>query len=244
MKYFILISLTLLFVGCNTETDLSNYESETLAIHKISDRIYQHVSYIDAGRFGKVACNGMIVTDGKEAIVFDTPTTDEVSQELINWLENTLGVRIAAVIPTHFHVDCLGGLATFHRKEVTSYAKNLTIELAKVQDKTIPQKEFDQKLSLKIGDLEIGVEYFGEGHTKDNVIAYVPSDSLIFGGCLIKALGAGKGNLEDANVNDWPYTVNKIKAMYPHAKRVIPGHGEVGSTALLDYTIQLFSQKE
>jgi metallo-beta-lactamase class B len=32
----------------------------------------------------------------------------------------------------------------------------------------------------------------------------------------------------------------KIKKAFPNLKKVIPGHGEIGDTALLDYTIQLF----
>ena len=38
--------------------------------------------------FGKVACNGMIVVDDDEAIVFDTPVNNEVSEELLKWLKS------------------------------------------------------------------------------------------------------------------------------------------------------------
>ncbi len=65
----------------------------------------------------------------------------------------------------------------------------------------------------------------------------------MFGGCLIKESGAGKGNLEDANTTDWSLTVTKLKEKYPTTKTVIPGHGKSGGTELLDYTIQLFQQK-
>jgi metallo-beta-lactamase class B len=57
---------------------------------------------------------------------------------------------------------------------------------------------------------------------------------------LIKAVGAGKGNLEDANVAVWSETVGKLKRTYPEAKIVIPGHGKTGGTELFDYTIKLF----
>ena len=83
-------------------------------------------------------------------------------------------------------------------------------------------------------------EFAGEGHTKDNIIGYFPSENVMFGGCLIKEIRAGKGNLEDANVNDWSATVEKIKQEYPKTKIVIPGHGKYGGTELLDYTIKLF----
>jgi metallo-beta-lactamase class B len=84
------------------------------------------------------------------------------------------------------------------------------------------------------------VSFFGEGHTKDNVVGYFPDDKAVFGGCLIKEVGSGKGNLEDANVAEWSQTVSKVKQFYPEAKIVIPGHGETGGTELFDYTIKLF----
>jgi len=70
------------------------------------------------------------------------------------------------------------------------------------------------------------VHYYGEGHTKDNVIVYFPDDKVVFGGCLIKAVDAGKGNLEDANVAAWPETVRKLKRNYPDTKIVIADHGK------------------
>ena len=47
---------------------------------------------------------------------------------------------------------------------------------------------------------------------------------------MLKEIGAGKGNLEDANVDDWAATVEKLKAQYPDTKIVIPGHGKSGGT--------------
>ena len=40
--------------------------------------------------------------------------------------------------------------------------------------------------------------YFGEGHTKDNIMGYFTEDQALFGGCLIKKVGASKGYLGDA----------------------------------------------
>ena len=57
---------------------------------------------------------------------------------------------------------------------------------------------------------------------------------------MIKEIEATKGYLGDANVGDWSNTVLKIKKQYPNLKIVIPGHGAIGGSELLDYTIQLF----
>src|SRR5690606_10460180 len=102
----------------------------------------------------------------------------------------------------------------------------------------IPQNGFDSFLELKIGNEKVTAEYFGEGHTKDNVIGYYPKEKAMFGGCLLKENGAGKGNLEDANESAWTQTVNNIFRKYPKSsiKIVVPGHGRTGGNELLDYT--------
>lgn len=108
----------------------------------------------------------------KEAIVFDTPTDDKTSLELIDWVENELGSQIKAIIPTHFHQDCLAGLEAFHQRGISSYASNLTIGLAKTNGKTVPEHGFDSLLILEIGSKKVHAEFLGEGHTLDNVIGY------------------------------------------------------------------------
>lgn len=220
------------------------YASETLRIEQISPNTFVHISYINTNDFGKVACNGMIVIHEGEALVFDTPANEEASKELIDWLETEQKSKVKGVVATHFHLDCLGGLNEFHAKEIPSYASSKTIELAKAAGFPIPENSFKKKMNLKVGNLRVINQFLGEGHTKDNFVAYVPSDKVIFGGCMIKELGAGSGNLEDANTAAWSATVRKVKSTFPDVNLVIPGHGKFGGTELLDYTIEMFEKNE
>ncbi len=239
MKNIFRFVILLLFLGCQNRKP-ENYISEVLEVHKISDRVYRHVSFLDTDSFGKVSCNGMIIVNGGEAVVFDTPTTATASTELIDWIVNSLNCKIIAILPTHFHSDCLGGIATFHERNISSYAHKRTIEYANENIKNTPKNEFETQLELMVGGKKIIAEFFGEGHTKDNIIGYFQEEKVIFGGCLIKSLNAQKGYLGDANVKDWSSTVRKLKAKYGGARIVIPGHGKVGGIDLLDYTINLF----
>ncbi len=245
LKYLPLLVLVLIF-GCHsTKTSQTNKTSNTenLTLQQVNRNVYQHISYLQTESFGKVTCNGMIVFNKNEAIIFDTPPDNSTSLELINWVEKELHCKIKAIIPTHFHSDCLGGLEEFHKHGIPSYANNQTIKLAKAKNLVVPQNGFDKMLELEVGNKKLIAEYFGEGHTKDNIIGYFPDEKIMFGGCLIKELGAGKGNLEDANTSDWPETVTKLKAKYPNTALVIPGHGKSGGRELLDYTIKLFAQE-
>ena len=237
--YFITFFVLYVLKGLAQNTPL--YQSETLEIQKITDHVYQHISFLDTESFGKVPCNGMIVFDKGEALIFDTPTNDATAVELIDWVENSLQGKVTAVVPTHFHIDCLGGLDAFHQRDIPSYASNNTVALAKANQASVPQNGFDSLLELKVRDEPVIVAFVGEGHTRDNVVGYVTGEKVLFGGCLVKEVGAGKGNLEDANVQEWPLTMDTLKNKYPDVKIVIPGHGKPGGTELLDYTATLFS---
>jgi metallo-beta-lactamase class B len=238
--------LLLLFVCGNVSAQDADkgLETNNLIIEKVKSHVFRHVTYLQTESFGRVECNGMIVFDKGEAIIFDTPVNDSTSNAVIDWVENSLKCKVKAVIATHFHEDCVAGLNAFHKRGIPSYATNKTIESAKNAKFQVPQKGFDGLLELTVGDRKVIAEFNGEGHTRDNIIGYFPSEKAMFGGCLIKELNATKGNLADANVKDWSATVSKIKSKYPDTQVVIPGHGDIGNTSLLDYTIALFETKK
>ncbi|KMQ65587.1 beta-lactamase [Chryseobacterium angstadtii] len=240
----ILLSSALLAFSCTSQKNQEKakvvYKTDNLSVIQLSDGIYQHISYLNTESFGKVECNGMIVKDGNETVILDTPTNDKSSEELIAWIKSSLHSKVNAVVATHFHDDCLGGLKEFDKNKIPSYANNQTIELSKKAGANVPGNGFNDSITLNAGKHKILVKYFGEGHTKDNVVAYVPDEKAMFGGCLIKEMEATKGYLGDANVHAWSQTVTKVKNQYPDVKIVMPGHGEVGGQELLDYTIKLF----
>lgn len=240
----IIVCSIISFVGIsqkrNTFKAKEVYKSKDLIVTQIAPNSFEHVSFLQTNDFGYVPCNGLIVRNSNEVIVFDTPTNNKSAEELIKWIQETLHCKINAIIPTHFHDDCLGGLKAFDESNIPSYAYVKTIELAKANNYAVPQNSFSDSLVLRVGKEYIVAKFFGEGHTKDNVVGYFPSEKVIFGGCLIKELDASKGYLGDANLAEWSNTVEKVKQSYPQVKLIIPGHGAYGNQKLLDYTIKLF----
>ncbi len=239
------LTLILTLTTCSSVKRVSSkgkrlHRSEQLIVTRISENAYIHTSYHQTNDFGNVPCNGLIVRDGSEVVVFDTPTKDAASVELIAWIEQELHCRVKAVVPTHFHVDCLGGLGAFHAHGIPSHAHAKTIALAAADSATVPHQAFTDPLVLMVGSERVLVRHFGEGHTVDNVVGYFTKEDVLFGGCLIKEIEASKGYLGDANVGAWSATVERVKQAYPRVKVVVPGHGRHGDQRLLDYTIGLF----
>ena len=232
--------LLLLHLQAKSQKGGLAYSSEALKIIPLTDSSFIHVSYLDIPDVGRFSCNGLIYLNSGLAVVFDTPQNNAAASELIQWVTETKKHQIKAVVVNHFHDDCTGGLPVFHKLGVPSYAHGPTLALAKEEGNPVPQNGFEKEMELEVGGEKIINRYFGEAHTTDNIVSYIPSEELLFGGCMIKSINAKKGNLEDANEAEWSHTVENIKRTYSNIKIVIPGHGEQGGMELLDYTSELF----
>ena len=243
MKYPFALLCCVLWLRCTPRPATTEIATDTLHVDPIPEHTYRHLTYLETESFGKVPCNGLVVVDEGEAVIFDTPATDAASAELIDYVETQLNATVKAVVATHFHDDCTGGLNVFHQRGIISYGLTETLRRAREEGNPVPERSFNDRLSLAAGDTEIEVMHPGPGHTPDNVVAYVPTQQVLFGGCLIKEMNAGKGNLADADTTRWSATVGIVAEQFPEVRHVVPGHGESGGAELLEYTMQLFTPK-
>lgn len=237
----IITSLIIINFSCKSTDYLLETQSNDIEIIRLSKNVFQHISYLQTESWGKVACNGLIVVNGDETIIFDTPVDYKSSKLLIDkLLEN--GISIVGVVPTHFHIDCVGGLKAFSNIGTVIYTSKRTEEILQQGDefKDYEFTTFEEELNLDIGSGTIQLSYLGAGHTTDNIVGYYSEEKTLFGGCLVKAVGSMRGNLADADVNEWSNTVRNVIEKYPNTEIVVPGHGKTGGIELLDYTIELF----
>lgn len=237
--FFCLLLATL---SSNFNKVTGQHKSKNLVIHQLTQNTFQHISYLYLPIYGKIPCNGLIVKSGDRAVVLDSPANPAAATELIGWINEALRCEVIGVVATHFHDDCLGGLAAFHELDIPSYSHHTTQALAKEHGYTIPENGFEEEYNFILSNNTVQLRFFGGGHTKDNIVGYYAKENVLFGGCLIKAMNAQKGNLEDAVISEWSTTVENVKTTYPEVKHVVPGHGEPGGKELLDYTITLFGQ--
>lgn len=242
LNYYFLLVLLFSLWSCK-QPKSEKYNSENLKVERLTAHTFRHISYLSTESFGNVACNGLVIIDGDEALIVDTPVDETDSKDLINWVEQELNCQVIGVVVTHFHADCLGGLKEFHRRGIPSYASFQTIDFAKKKNTVYPKVGFNDRLELTVGNEKVINSFCGEGHTSDNIVTYFPTEKVLFGGCLIKEIDASKGNLDDSNVADWSATVRKVQTKFHDAEMIVPGHGQPGDQGLLDYTIKLFQAK-
>ncbi|MEL7534221.1 MAG: subclass B1 metallo-beta-lactamase, partial [Bacteroidota bacterium] len=236
------LSLLLGLSSLRAQSDSIVTVHKDIEMVKLSERVWVHRSYMTLESYGRIYSNGMVYVIDGECMLFDTPMTEDLTQILIDWIEQEAGWTIKGIVVNHFHADCLGGLRLLHEKDIPSYAMEKTIELAKADEVSVPRVGVKKRSSIEFKGEKIKFYYPGEAHTVDNMVAYLPSEKVLFGGCMVKSVGAGKGNLKDANVEEWSATILKVKGKFPKAILVIPGHGKYGGLELLDYTMRLFGQ--
>ncbi|MEZ4722181.1 MAG: subclass B1 metallo-beta-lactamase [Flavobacteriales bacterium] len=210
-----------------------------LKVVPLTKNSYLHISYIPYNG-SMIACNGLVYVNQGRALVFDSPVTDSGSYYLINWITEVLGATIDGLVVNHFHEDCLGGMDMFFEYGCMTFSQQRCCALAKSTGYRCTQRYFEDTLTIRVGEAEVECWYPGAAHTQDNIVSYIPDQRILFGGCMVKAMGAGYGNVSDADTKAWPQTLANVRQRYPKVKLVIPGHGNPGSKKLLNYTIDLF----
>jgi metallo-beta-lactamase class B len=212
-------------------------------IYRLAPGIWRHVTYKEMEEWGRVPANGLIVIDQDKAIMVDTPWTPEQTAVLLDWVEKNLKAKVEAVIVSHSHVDCLGGLPEIHKRGITSIGLKKTRELALAAGVEAPKRTFTDEYKINVGKKEVELYYPGPGHTDDNIVTWIADEKVLFGGCLVKAGDATNlGNTAEADLAAWPATLTKVKSRYPQARLVVPGHGDPGGPELIDHTLELLKK--
>jgi glyoxylase-like metal-dependent hydrolase (beta-lactamase superfamily II) len=205
-----------------------------LEIKKIEEGVYLYTAYEKIEGWGLVGSNGLVVLDNKDAYLIDTPISAKDTEVLVKWI-GAQGFTAKASISTHFHSDSTGGIAYLNSQSIATYASITTNALLNKKGAEQATNSF-KKNPFWLLKNNIEVYYPGAGHTRDNVVVWLPKQKILFGGCFVKP--EGLGNLGDAVIEEWPASAEKLIKRYSKATLVVPGHGVVGDASLLEKTKQ------
>jgi len=216
--------------------------NKNVVLTQLRDSFFIHTTYFDSDQFGRFPSNGMLIIKNGKALMIDTPMTEELTSQIYGYLKSSMNVEVVKIIVGHYHDDCLGGLEYLHNKGVESVALDQTRQKCIEYNLPIPKKVFSDNLIFDFEGEKVICQYFGGGHTVDNIVVYFPSEKILFGGCLVKSLASRTlGNITDAVVSEWKPTIKKLMQEFPHVETVVPGHGQHGNTELLMHTMDLVS---
>jgi metallo-beta-lactamase class B len=217
--------------------------SDNLRLIQITKNVWVHVTVEPIEGYGMVSSNGVIYIQKDKAFLFDTPISNTLTEILVKVISDSLKARVIGFVPNHWHQDCIGGLNYLKSIGVKSYANQLTIEEAIKHNRTSPENGFKESFRLKFSGKTIECWYPGPGHSKDNIVVWLPSEKVLFAGCMVKEMKSnGLGNLSDADVKSWPATIEKVMKKYKNTQIVVPGHGIWGGLELLKHTQELLKK--
>lgn len=239
-KLILIIILSFLFAGISKAQENEIEINDDIKLERINESFYVHISWFNDPDFGRFPSNGLLFIKNGEAIMIDTPNNNEQTKQLLDYLKDSMDISVKKLIIGHSHEDCLGGFGYIKSLGIESISGALTKDVCVKKKLPIPDNTFDQKLEFEFHGEKVICEYFGGGHTIDNIVVYFPSDKILFGGCLIKSLNSnGLGYIKESDIENWDKTIVKIMREFPDIDYVIPGHGAFGDTQLLKHTIEL-----
>lgn len=206
--------------------------------------------------------NGTLVLAG-------TPYTPEATRHLLDWVRTRFGERQIVAINNGYHVDNLGGNAALLGAKIPVYGSDLTVRLlqergedtrqhvlAMIGSAASPTYKAHQRinyvppdhvfpisegLTLTFGNEVVRVLYAGPNQAPDKVVVHFPSQSLLYGGCMI--LGGDKlGNVAEADIDSWERAVRTLVEL--RVTVVVPGHGDRTDPNLIQSTLDVLAKSK
>lgn len=208
-------------------------------IEPVTEGVWRHVSYRDLGGAQLTPSNGLVVETPVGLVLVDTAWGEAETAHLLTVLERQFGQRVIAAIVTHAHPDRIGGADVLAAAVIPVYA---TPQInAAARERGFPVAAHTLGEGLPPALMVAGLSWFAAegGHARENIVVYHAPSGTLFGGCFIRPLAyRGVGYVEDGDVPAWPAALERVRAAFPEAVHVVPGHGEVGGPELITHTIE------
>jgi glyoxylase-like metal-dependent hydrolase (beta-lactamase superfamily II) len=200
---------------------------KTIWVAKLAPGLWLHTTtgLIDPGIW--YPANGLVLERDAGALLIDTGWSPEQGRALLAWSRTALPRPITQAVATHFHRDRLGGAVGLAHEGVPTLAHPLTFELARSRGLTEPTPIRGFIDSWRFGE-DCELIFPGAGHTWDNIVAWLPRQQVLFGGCFLKsATSRDLGNLADADVGEWRGSLQRVSDRCRGRRITVPGHGSL-----------------
>ena len=221
---------TLAFVAACAAADTSN-ESGRVTLSHVSGNVYvaENSFYIQE--------NSVVYVGEDVVTVVGASWSPETARLLVDEVRKVTDKPIGEVIDTHYHLDRTGGNAYFNSIGAKIVSTEMTHQLLERHwdsmvaaqreafpvypdvPLVLPDTTYPGSFELQAG--RVRALYLGPSHTPDGLLVYFPEEEVLFGDCILKE---HLGNLDSADVVEYPKTLRKLEALDLPITTIVAGH--------------------
>lgn len=206
-------------------------------------------AYVQA-QGGLCVANAGLLSGPEGVTAVDALFTPEMTRSLLDEAKRVADARVVKLINTHHHVDHTLGNALFPEEtEVLAHAKaraemeraglsalgiikriapHFEGELDGVAER-LPNMTFGgETLEITAGGRTVRLLHYGTGHTRGDVLVYLPEEKVLFTGDL--AFHYVTPLAHEGHIGNWIRIAERVLEEVD-AEVVAPGHGPVGTKA-------------
>ncbi len=204
---------------------------QTIQREKVADNVY----YFQSESYALVTAG--VIVGPQWAVLIDTLSNPDESQDMRRYIEQELGVRVRYTIDTHYHADHSWGNCFFSESTIISSSLcrdalerlgQPSLEVARKQSPiykqvqiVFPHITFDKGyLSLQVGKKNLNIIPL-PGHTPDSIGVFVEEDRVLFAGDLFMEIPF----IVDGNIDDLEASLHEVAKM--GLENVVQGHGDI-----------------
>ena len=215
-----------------------------VTLSKIADNVWVHTTNYNLPGQSPIPVNGLVVVDGEDVVLVDGAWGELATVSLLEKIKAETEKAVTKMIVTHHHMDRTAGVDVAEWQGIQVFTHPDTAGLAAKSGFPVPNTSVsglkDPQSRTTVGSLEVA--YPGHGHAQDNLVVYIPAANVLYGGCAVRGAGSKTlGNTDDADLTKWATSLQWMKATYPKAQIVVPGHGKGANLSLVDATLALIN---
>jgi glyoxylase-like metal-dependent hydrolase (beta-lactamase superfamily II) len=221
---------------------VSDLEEKQITFTEIAPNIYAYTTQGDP--------NSAVIIGDEHVLVMEAQATPVMAKALIEKIRTVTDKPIKYLILSHYHAVRVLGASAFEGAEIICSAKTLEMinergeqdfksetdrfprlfrSVESIPHLTYPTITFETTMTINLGNRIVELKHLGAGHTRGDIVAWVPDCKALFSGDLLE-YGATP-YCGDAQLEEWPQTLQHIKAL--GAVCAVPGRGNA-----------LFNEKE
>jgi glyoxylase-like metal-dependent hydrolase (beta-lactamase superfamily II) len=213
---------------------ISDVQEKKITFSEIAKNVYAYTTEGDP--------NSAVVIGDDSVLVMEAQATPVMANALIEKIRTVTDKPIKYLILSHYHAVRVLGASAFQGAEIIASDQTLEMinergeqdfksetdrfprlfrSVESIPHLTYPTQTFSKDMTINLGKRRVELKHLGAGHTRGDIIAWIPDCKALFSGDLLE-YGATP-YCGDAQLAEWPATLLNIEAL--KAETAVPGRG-------------------